>query len=125
MRKLIGLFLVAASASVASAEDGSLSGSKLREAIAGRTVYVQSPLGEFPIRYAPNGTMSARTELALVSGESKSADQGRWWIADNRLCVQWRTWLEGKPSCYTMQRSGRSMVRWQSDDGKSGTARLG
>ncbi len=125
MRKLIGIFVLAASATGSLAGEGSLAGAELRAAVAGKTVYVQTSMGEVPIRYGANGTLHGRTELALLDGEEKTSDRGRWWVSDNKLCIQWQSWMEGKAHCFTMHRVGASTVRWRRDDGKSGLARLG
>ena len=125
MRKIVVLLAAIVPFTFAQAEEGALIGPKLREAVAGKTVYVHSPLGDIPVRYSPNGTMSARTELALLDGEDTSADKGRWWVEENKLCIRWQNWMERKQHCFTMHKVGHSTVRWNRDDGKSGTARLG
>jgi hypothetical protein len=125
MRKLISIILFAATTSGSFAGEAQLAGADLHAAVAGKTVYVQSPMGEIPIRYAANGTLHGRTELALLDGESQTSDRGRWWVSDKKLCIQWHSWMEGKAHCFTMHRIGGSTVRWRRDDGKSGTARLG
>jgi hypothetical protein len=82
-------------------------------------------LGEVPVRYATNGSVSARTELALLDGESTTVDRGRWWVSESKLCLQWRNWMGGRTHCFTMHRLSPTVVHWRRDDGKSGTARLG
>ncbi len=107
------------------AQDGAiLTGAELKKAVAGRTVYLASPLGEVPIRYSPNGTMSSTTQLALLDGERSATDRGRWWVASNRLCLKWQNWMNGRSYCFTMQKTG-NVVRWRRNDGKSGMARIG
>lgn len=123
-RKLIAFLLAIAPLSLAHAQH-QLAGEDLQKAIAGKTVYIYTPLGEVPIRYSKNGSVSGRTELALLDGESTAFDRGRWWIAESKLCLQWRNWMGGKTHCFTMHRLSPTVVRWLRDDGKSGTARLG
>jgi hypothetical protein len=125
MRKLIGLFLFAASATASLAVEAPLAGPEIRAAVAGKTVYIQSPMGEIPIRYNSNGTLLGRTELALLDGESTTTDRGRWWVVNNKLCIRWQNWMEAKPYCFTMHRLGKNTVRWYRNDGESGIARLG
>ncbi len=122
MRKLIACLLAAAPIFPIQAEE--LIGTDLHKAVAGKTVYVATPMGEVPIRYAANGGLSGRTELALLDGESTTADRGRWWVAEKKLCIQWQNWMGGRTHCFTMHRVGPNLVRWHRDDGKSGTARL-
>ena len=122
-RKLIVFLLAAAPFTLAQAEQ--LSGADLHSAVAGKTVYINTPLGEVPIRYAKNGRLSGRTELALLDGESTTVDHGRWWISEKKLCLQWQNWMKGRAHCFTMHRLSPTVVRWRRDDGKSGTARLG
>ncbi len=122
-RKLIVLLLAAAPFTSAQAEE--LTGTELHKAVAGRTVYIDTPMGEVPIRYSANGGISGRTELALLDGESTASDRGRWWVSDKKLCIQWHNWMGGRAHCFTMHRLTPNVVRWHRDDGKSGTARLG
>ena len=122
-RKLIAFLLAVSPVTMAQAEQ--LTGENLQKAVAGKTVYIYTPLGEVPIRYAKNGHLSGRTELALLDGESITADHGRWWVSERNLCIQWQNWMEGRAHCFTMHRLSPTVVHWRRDDGKSGTARLG
>ena len=124
-RKVLSLLLAAAPLTLAHAGEETLSGAALQNAIAGRTVYINTPMGEVPIRYAKNGLVSGYTELALLDGESTTADRGRWWIAQNRLCIRWQSWMQGATHCFTMHRAGPALVFWRREDGKSGYARIG
>jgi hypothetical protein len=123
-RKLIAFLLAVAPFSLAQASE-QLKGDDLQKAVAGKTVYIYTPLGEVPIRYAKNGTVRGQTELAVFDGESVTVDRGRWWVSESQLCLQWRNWMGGKAHCFTMHRLSPTVVRWRRDDGKSGTARLG
>jgi hypothetical protein len=119
--------LVALSSSASASEDSHLlMGKKLQEAISGKTVYIQTPLGSIPIRYKPNGVMTgvSSTHLAALAGEQVNADQGRWWVRRSELCQQWNKWSNGRAHCYKLRTSGET-VYWTRNDGKSGTARLG
>jgi hypothetical protein len=119
---IIGLCMFASP--VAFAGGAALSGNDLHAMVAGKTVYVQSPLGEIPIKYGANGTLSGRTQLALLDGEETTADHGRWWVSGDRLCMKWNNWMQGQTYCFAMHKMGRSLVRWQRNDGKTGTARI-
>lgn len=118
-----GLALPAASA---LAEPVTLSGEELRQAISGKTVYLNISGFELPIRYAANGRMSGKMSMvaASFSRGDGSSDHGKWWVADDQLCQQWSSWLDGRSYCYKLTRNGSS-VRWVRNDGHSGTARIG
>jgi hypothetical protein len=103
-------------------ENGQLSGDSLRAAVAGKTVYLATPVGAVPISYRPNGTMQGQSgSLAAYIGSG--TDRGTWWIARDRLCQRWDTWLDGKLHCYRMRRDG-DVVHWSRDDGRTGTATI-
>ena len=126
----IGAFVVAAalalSATMSHAEPVTLSGDALREAISGKTVFLKISGFELPISYAANGRMSGRMSAVAASfarGDG-AQDRGKWWVADDQLCQQWSSWMEGKSYCYRLTREGAT-VHWVRNDGRSGTARIG
>ncbi len=124
-RKILPLLFAVAPLTLAHAGEEVLSGPALQHAVAGRTVYINTPMGEVPIRYSKSGHVSGYTELATLAGESTTQDRGRWWVAENRLCVRWQNWMSGTTHCFTMHKVGPTMVRWRREDGKSGFARIG
>jgi hypothetical protein len=126
----IGAFVVAANlalpATASLAEPSMLAGDDLRQAISGKTVYLNISGFELPIRYAANGRMSGKmsTVAASFSRGDGAQDRGKWWVAGDQLCQQWTSWMEGKSYCYRLTRNGAS-VQWVRNDGRSGTARIG
>jgi hypothetical protein len=126
----IGVLVVAASlvlpAAASLAESTQLAGDELRQAISGRTVYLNISGFELPIRYAANGRMSGKMSAvaASFSRGDGARDSGKWWVAGDQLCQQWTSWMDGKAYCYRLTRDGTT-VRWVRNDGHSGTARLG
>jgi hypothetical protein len=126
----IGVFVLAAGlvlpAAAAVAGQSSLAGDELRKAISGKTVYLNISGFELPIRYAANGRMSGKmnTVAASFSRGDGSSDTGKWWVADDQLCQQWSSWMDGKTYCYRLTLSG-TIVEWIRDDGHTGTARIG
>jgi hypothetical protein len=102
-----------------------LTGDTLRRAVSGKTVYFRTPVAEIPIRYRPNGSIHGATSasLAALGGESVSSDTGRWWVVRERLCQQWKNWLDGRSYCYKF-RIADGTVQWQRHDGVTGTARI-
>jgi hypothetical protein len=126
----IGALVVAAGlvvpATAALAEPAQLAGDELRQAISGKTVYLNISGFELPISYAPNGRMAGKmsTVAASFSRGDGAQDRGKWWVAGDQLCQQWTSWMDGKTYCYRLTRDG-STVRWVRNDGRSGTARIG
>jgi hypothetical protein len=126
----IGAWIVAAAlalpATASLAEPAQLAGDELRQAISGKTVYLNISGFELPINYAANGRMSGKmsTVAASFSRGDGAQDRGKWWVAGDQLCQQWTSWMDGKAYCYRLTRDG-STVRWVRNDGRSGTARIG
>jgi hypothetical protein len=108
------------------ADATSLSADELRQAVSGKTVYLDVPGFELPIHYLANGRMSGSmgTVAATFSRSDGASDNGRWWIEANRLCQRWTSWMEGQTYCYKLARQGDT-VQWSRNDGRSGTARIG
>jgi hypothetical protein len=126
IRALIMAVGLALPAATVFAEPNTLSGEELRQAISGKTVYLNVSGFELPIRYAANGRMSGKmsTIAASFSRGDGASDHGKWWVADDQLCQQWSSWMNGKSYCYKLTRNG-SQVQWVRNDGHSGTARIG
>jgi hypothetical protein len=118
-RLLLVLFQFAL-AGGALAEPSKLRDEALRQAVSGRTVLIETPIGLFPIRYRRDGTMTGQAP-ALLASLGTEKDRGQWWIADDRLCQRWYRWLDAKQYCFKLQRAGAT-VHWLRDDGLSGTA---
>ena len=111
----------------AAAESVSLAGDELREAITGKTVYLNISGFELPIRYLANGRMRGKMGAitASFSRGDGSQDSGKWWVENDQLCQKWTAWMDGKTYCYKLTQQGKTSVRWVRNDGKSGTARIG
>jgi hypothetical protein len=105
---------------------GALEGDALRNAIVGKTVFLNISGFELPIQYSSRGTMkgSMGTVAAALARGDGSSDRGKWWVDGNQLCQKWYTWMEGQTYCYKLSRNGNN-VRWVRNDGRSGTARIG
>ena len=126
----IGAWVVAVGlalpATASVAEPAQLAGDELRQAVSGKTVYLNISGFELPINYAANGRMSGKmsTVAASFSRGDGAQDRGKWWVANDQLCQQWTSWMDGKAYCYRLTRDGAT-VRWVRNDGRSGTARIG
>jgi hypothetical protein len=128
MRKslILSVALLICGSAHASDQHQLLTGKKLHQAVSGKTIYLQTPIGaEIPISYRSNGVMlgSSSTRLAALAGENVHKDKGRWWVRRAQLCQQWSNWSDGRAYCYKLRVSGES-VHWTRNDGKTGTARL-
>lgn len=121
-RLLLLLVIQFGSAGDTTAEPGKLKGEALRQAVSGRTVLIETPIGPLPIRYRSDGTMAGLAP-AIVPSLGTERDQGQWWIADDRLCQRWFRWLDAKQYCFKLHRTGAT-VHWRRDDGLSGTATI-
>ena len=126
----VGAFVVivglALPATASLAEPATLAGDELRQAISGKTVFLNISGFELPIRYAADGRMSGKmgAVAASFSRGDGAQDHGKWWVASDQLCQQWSSWMDCKTYCYRLTRDG-STVHWVRDDGRSGTARIG
>jgi hypothetical protein len=126
----IGAFVLAAGIALpalpAVAESVSLTGDELREAVSGKTVYLNVSGFELPIRYLANGRMRGKmgTVAASFSRGDGSSDSGKWWVEDDQLCQKWTSWMNGNQYCYRLSREGE-IVHWVRNDGTTGTARIG
>jgi hypothetical protein len=125
----IGTFVVAAglalSALPAFAEPSQLAGDELRNAVSGKTVYLNVSGFELPIRYLAGGRMTGKigAVAASFSRGDGTSDTGKWWVSGDQLCQKWSSWMDGKSYCFKLTRQGNS-VQWLRDDGRTGTARI-
>jgi hypothetical protein len=123
VRLLVGAGVFVLICCSAQAEPVTLGGDTLHQALAGKTVHLDTPLGvAIPITYHANGIMSGKAGV-LEYFLGAEADRGRWWIADGKLCQKWFKWLDAQPSCMRLQQDG-DRIFWRRDDGVSGTARI-
>jgi hypothetical protein len=51
----------------------------------------------------------------LMGAKNQFDDHGRWWVKDDKLCVQWELWLFAKPTCYGIELDGDQITRFQVD----------
>jgi Bacterial SH3 domain/Peptidase M15 len=98
-----------------------LSGQEISRLFSGASIEIDTPLGsKMPVRYGQDGELFGRArQLTLYLGAM--ADTGRWWVSSDRLCHKWNRWLASEPQCFRLQKEGQ-LLRWWSQDGKSGTA---
>lgn len=103
-----------------------MSGSEIRQSIAGKRIYLATPFGgEFPLNYRTNGQVTGDGTALGLGRYLAPKETGRWFVRGNELCQQFPTWYDGKVSCFTLRRTGETSLRWRRDDGYSGRARIG
>ncbi len=114
----LGLF-----ANAAAAQPSKLSAEDIEETFAGAILELDTPLGtKVPVRFSSSGLMSGEAgPLGTYLGADR--DRGRWWVADDRLCMKWFRWFEAGTHCFDLQQDGQQ-IWWQEQSGKSGTARI-
>jgi hypothetical protein len=125
VRSVLAFALLGAlTATSASAE--LMSGPELRREIAGKRIYLATPLGgELPLFYARSGRVDGSGEAIGLGRYLAPKDSGRWWIKGNSLCQKWQEWYDGKTQCFVITRAGGDQIRWKRNDGLAGTARIG
>lgn len=100
-----------------------LADERLRQMVSGRTVNLDTPIGTvIPIVYGPDGRLSGKAG-GLAGYLGAASDEGEWWVEKGRLCQRWKIWFKGTPDCLKFRQSGQ-VIHWESDNGKSGTARI-
>ena len=120
---IAGLCLLAATGGPTAVRAEKLAGDALKEAIAGKVVILHTPVGSFPIRYREDGTMVSQVSGSAAMYLGSPRDQGTWVVRNDKLCMKFRTWLDGRQSCFTIRQDGRT-VHWRRDDGRTGTGTI-
>jgi hypothetical protein len=121
---LAAALAIAAPASAAFAQP--MSGAELKREIAGKRIYLATPLGgELPLFYRRNGRVDGSGEAIGLGRFLAPTDSGRWWIKGDSLCQRWEEWYDGKTQCFVITRAGGDQIRWKRNDGLAGTARIG
>ncbi|MGA1803321.1 hypothetical protein [Rhizobium sp. HT1-10] len=126
MKSLIpALTMLAAFVPVTSHAEA-LKDSDIRSDIIGRTIYLAAPLGgEMPLTYHKSGTVDGNGQAVGLGKFIKPNDVGKWWIKSNQLCQQFKTWYDGAPMCFVLERDSADKVKWTRDNGQTGVARIG
>lgn len=107
----------------ASAEQ--LSGDRIRDVVAGKTVLLSTPYGiELPLRYRSDGVVAGDISGFTLARIFSPKEEGRWWVDRQNLCQQWTSWYDGKTLCFTIRKTGERTISWTRQDGLKGTARI-
>jgi hypothetical protein len=99
-----------------------MSGTAIRAAIKGKTVMLKTRWGGFPLRYATSGSVTGDGTALGLARFFAPKETGRWWVDGNKLCQQFPTWYSGRTTCFTLTRKDEATLRWEREDGYSGTA---
>ena len=123
MRRHVHFLVGILGGGAACASPQPMSGDAIRQAVAGATIRLDTPLGAaLPVAYSEDGKISSEAgSLAFYLGAN--SDRGRWWIVRDRLCHKWTKWFDGETQCLTIRQDGHRLS-WRRDDGTSGTATL-
>ena len=115
-----GLSLTAAG----SAQAQQVEGDTLRTLVEGKTIFLETPFGEFPLVYNADGSVTGDgTDLGLARYFAPR-ETGQWWIEGPNLCQQFPTWYDGEASCFVIEKTSETTINWQRDDGQAGKARI-
>lgn len=113
------------SAAASSNASERLSGDQLKQTVADKEVYLATPLGgEFPLNYRSSGVVDGSGKAVGLGKFMQPTDSGVWWVNGENLCQKWKSWYDGKPFCFTVDKLGPGKISWTRDDGLKGTARI-
>lgn len=63
--------------------------------------------GNYEAEVAGYDMLITGSSNGLLQGQAFSRkDDGRWWVADDTLCVSWSNWTDGKPMCGVITQKG-------------------
>lgn len=65
-------------------------------------------------RFSANGTITgsfSQQDAGSVAYTREGNDNGRWAIEGNAVCVTWKSWQQGKKSCFVLEPLGRNKYR--------------
>ena len=109
----------------AFANDGYVAGQELKQLVNGKRILLKIPMGgEFPLYYQTNGQVSGDGTKTGLGRFFAPKETGRWYVDGENLCQQFPTWYKGKVTCFTIQKTGATTLKWIRDDGYSGRARI-
>lgn len=123
MRRTAVIVIALHIATAAYADPKAMTNVDISAAIPGAKLEIDTPLGTtIPVSYSIDGKMTGEAgDLASYLGAK--SDHGHWWVARNKLCNKWETWLDSKINCLTLEQDGQKIF-WRREDGEAGTATL-
>ena len=102
-----------------------LSAKEIKQTVIGKRVLLATRYGiEFPLVYKSSGTVAGDGSGTGLGKFFAPKETGKWWIKGQELCQKFPTWYDGRTQCFTLEKIGGGKLKWQSKDGRSGTARI-
>jgi hypothetical protein len=124
-RTSVAILIVLAALSPALA-DQPMKSADIQRDIIGKRIYLAAPFGgELPLHYSPGGQVDGSGEAVGLGKYLKPNDSGKWWISEDKLCQQFKTWYDGARMCFDLKRMSGTKVFWRRDNGETGIARIG
>ncbi len=77
-----------------------LNGEEIKELLSGNTL--EGP-GDWRMYYDPSGQTRGQ--------EGSITDTGKWEVLDDRYCIRWNNWVDGKRMCWKVKRKGKRINR--------------
>lgn len=116
---LLGCFV----ASPLAAGQTKLTGEAIKTTVGGSLIELDTPIGTtVSVRFGHDGLMSGNAG-ALASVLGAVTDRGRWWAANDQLCVKWFRWFDAEARCVSINQDAKRIF-WQKDDGETGTGTI-
>jgi hypothetical protein len=102
-----------------------LSGDQIKQTVVGKRILLATRFGvEFPLVYRSNGSVKGDGTGTGLGRYFSPKETGKWWIKNSQLCQKFPTWYDGRTQCFTLKKIGNNKLRWKTNDGRSGTARV-
>ena len=102
-----------------------LSATQIKQTVTGKRILLATRYGvEFPLVYSSNGSVKGDGTGTGLGKFFSPKETGKWWIKGQQLCQKFPTWYDGKTQCFTLERAGGNKLKWKTNDGRSGTARV-
>lgn len=123
--KLRVLFLSITLFMPVSAQADVLTSDQIKQTVVGKRVLLATRFGvEFPLVYRSNGSVKGDGTGTGLGNFFSPKETGKWWVKGKRLCQKFPTWYDGRTQCFTLEKIGGNKLKWKSQDGRSGTARV-
>jgi Bacterial SH3 domain len=121
--RLVTAISSVAAATAAVAEPVQLTSEDIRSTLTGALIDMDTPAGTvIPVRFGKDGLVSGQAGV-LASMLGAARDRGRWWAANDQLCMKWFRWFEAETRCVVLRQDG-ARIYWSGSSGRSGTATI-
>jgi len=121
--RLVTAISCLSAAAAAVAEPARLTSEALRTAFTGAMVEMDTPAGTvIPVHFTKDGLVSGKAGI-LASMLGAARDRGRWWAANDQLCMKWFRWFEARTRCVSVRLDG-TRISWRGEDDRNGTGTI-